>query len=662
VTSALPLLHRLDEARDLGLLRALDVELARFVAEHAGAPSAEPAAIQSPDSLLLATALLSRVESLGHACLDLRELHRDAAAVLAWPLERMGALESDIAGLPRDGAAMRAAWSGVRHVVGEGATADPQTPLVLDGDRLYLRRYCLLERRVAAQFRQRALQRPEAGDSHFQAQAALWLDKLFEPRPPAQTTPQKPAGVDLQRQACARALEAGLTIITGGPGTGKTYTAARLLVALQAMHTGPQALHIGLAAPTGKAAARLRVAIDQGLQQLRQTVEIDELLGQAAPLASASTLHALLGAQPGTRRFAHHARNPLAVDVLLVDEASMVHLELFDALLQALKPEARLVLLGDSEQLASVEAGSVLGDLCKASPGSAIADQTVKLLESRRFAGTIGQAARAANAGDAPALLSLLARPPDASLLRVNLQTASALSGEAAAAAEVARWSLMTSAAADPVLPAERFEPAGHAAWLQRLKDRPRQRELFEPWARDLIQRFDAFRVLCALREGPRGVAGINEAIEREAVARGWLQRAGTWYEGRPVMVLRNDAAQGLYNGDTGLILRAPGAAGTAAGAYRAWFVEGQTLRSVAVTRLPEVETAFAITVHKSQGSEFDQVLLVLPDEDLPVLTRELLYTGITRARRWLGIACRSDEVLARAVGRVTWRMSGLRL
>jgi exodeoxyribonuclease V alpha subunit len=220
----------------------------------------------------------------------------------------------------------------------------------------------------------------------------------------------------------------------------------------------------------------------------------------------------------------------------------------------------------------------------------------------------------------------------------------------------------MSPADADAMVAGPTSEPASHAAWMQRLRDRPRQLELFEAWARDLIQRFDAFRVLCALREGPRGVAGINEAIEREAVARGWLERRSAWYEGRPVMVLRNDAAQGLYNGDTGLILRAPGPAGTAEGAYRAWFVQGEKLRSVAVTRLPEVETAFAITVHKSQGSEFEHVLLVLPDDDLPVLTRELLYTGITRARRWLGIACHSDVVLARAVGRATRRMSGLRL
>ncbi len=199
----------------------------------------------------------------------------------------------------------------------------------------------------------------------------------------------------------------------------------------------------------------------------------------------------------------------------------------------------------------------------------------------------------------------------------------------------------------------------GHAGWLQQLRARPRERAAFEPWALSLIRRFEAFRILCALREGPRGVAGLNDLIEREAAARGWINRRGAWYEGRPVMVTRNDASLKLYNGDIGLVLRAPsGAAGE--GGLRAWFADGDTLRSVAVNRLPDVETAFAMTVHKSQGSEFEHVLLVLPDDDLPVLTRELLYTGITRARRWLTLALSDEAVLTRAAGRRTWRMSGL--
>jgi exodeoxyribonuclease V alpha subunit len=200
-----------------------------------------------------------------------------------------------------------------------------------------------------------------------------------------------------------------------------------------------------------------------------------------------------------------------------------------------------------------------------------------------------------------------------------------------------------------------------HGYWLQHLKQRPETSDAFGHWATELLRRFDAFRVLCAVREGPRGVAGINDAIEREAQARGWLQRRGIWYEGRPVMVIRNDSGLGLFNGDTGLVLRAPGAAGLGDAGLRAWFLSAGRLHSVAVSRLPEVETAFAMTVHKSQGSEFDHVLLVLPDEDLPLLTRELIYTGMTRARRRLSMAYRSEATLIQAVGRPTWRMSGLR-
>ena len=456
-----------------------------------------------------------------------------------------------------------------------------------------------------------------------------------------------------------RALNAGFTLITGGPGTGKTYTAARLLVLLQALHPGPHRLRVGLAAPTGKAAARLRQSIESGFRGLAAADEWAEQQVDALRLPQATTLHALLGVRPGTRRFIHHRQNLLALDVLLVDEASMVHLELFDALLEALPSTARLVLMGDSEQLSSVEAGSVLADLCAAPSNSALARQTVKLRASHRFSGAIGLAAQAANQGDADTLLRLLADPPDASVRTLKPQRAGARKVVPAAAlpadvvadvtADVAAFSLSSEVAPT------------HGAWLSRLKQRPAQPQAFDVWAKDLIRSFDAFRVLCAVREGPRGVAGVNEAIEREALARNWLQRREVWYEGRPIMVARNDAALGLFNGDTGLVLRAPATPAGLPG-LRAWFLQGDSLRSIAVARLPDVETAYAMTVHKSQGSEFEHVLLVLPEGDVAVLTRELVYTGITRARQWLTVACHSDDVLASAVKCRTWRMSGLRI
>ena len=634
------------------MFRALDIELARFALAHA--PSAPP-------SFVLAVALLSRLEGFGHVCMDLNTTSDERLALLAWPPDHAELFSPELAQLPESGVAACKLWAGLSHVLADGRESEPQTPFVLDSSRLYLRRYWALERRVAQQVRTRsaATSVAESGRAESACETAgtrpiqTSLDRLFGA--PAAGA----AVIDWQRVACERALEAGFTLITGGPGTGKTYTAARLLVLLQALHPGPRRLRVGLAAPTGKAAARLRQSIEAGFRSLASADEWAALQVGALHLPQATTLHALLGVRPGTRRFIHNYQNPLALDVVLVDEASMVHLELFDALLQALPPTTRLVLMGDSEQLSSVEAGSVLADLCAVPTDSALARQTVKLRASHRFSGAIGLAAQAANQGDADALLRLLADPPDASVRALKAKRAGARKTGLSAAlpadvvadvtADVAAFSLSSEVAPT------------HGAWLSRLKQRPAHPQAFDAWAKDLIRSFDNFRVLCAVREGPRGVAGVNAAIEREALARHWLQRREAWYEGRPIMVLRNDAALGLFNGDTGLVLQAPATPAGLTG-LRAWFLQGDSLRSVAVARLPEVETAYAMTVHKSQGSEFEHVLLVMPDSDFPMLTRELVYTGITRARQWLTVAHPSDDVLASAVKRRTWRMSGLRI
>jgi exodeoxyribonuclease V alpha subunit len=467
-----------------------------------------------------------------------------------------------------------------------------------------------------------------------------------------------------------------LTLITGGPGTGKTFTAARLLVLLQALHTGPQPLRVALAAPTGKAAARLRQSISQALQHLGEGVlPAADVARWAAELGPARTLHALLGSQPGTRRFRHDASEPLAVDLLFVDEASMVHLELMAQLLNALPPQARLVLLGDKDQLASVEAGAVMGELChgagsggatggyrpetadwvlrltgQALPaevlgaGPALAQQTVVLRKSHRFEGPIGRLAEAVNRGDAAAALAVLDGDGSGRLAHIQAP-------EPAAVLPLA-------------LHGREGAVGGYRSCLERLAARPPEAEApdgFEPWARGVLQAFDGFRVLCALREGPWGVAGLNAAIERALAEAGLLPRrgggAGGWYEGRPVMVTRNNPALGVFNGDIGIVLRPPGAGA----ALRCHFLDGEALRSVAVSRLADVETAFAMTVHKSQGSEFEHVLLVLPDEDVPVLTRELVYTGITRARRAFTLLADRPGRLVAATTRLTRRVSGLR-
>lgn len=598
-------------------LRALDRALARFL--HGLDP-------QAPPTLLLAAALLAHREGQGHSCLPLAELFDPG---LPWQAEGLLPLVQAITA-GGDIAALQASWSASPLLQGECS------PLQLQGARLYLRRYAQCEARVAAQVLQRVApaggERIDAATETVTDTAAReWLDRLFPPR--------TDGSVDGQRAACALALRGRLTVITGGPGTGKTYTAARLLVLLQALHGGGQPLRVALAAPTGKAAARLRQSIAQALQglkpQLGDSALLDELQRQAA---TARTLHRLLGARPGTRHLQHDADHPLDLDLLIVDEASMVHLEMMAALLQALPASARVVLLGDKDQLASVEAGAVLGDLCEDTPGGT-GRYTALLSDSRRFQGRIGDLARAVNAGRPAQALALL-QPGDAE----------------------AAW----LPAADPAALLQlalhgRGAAPGYVQALAALAQRPADdagADTFHAWVLRVLRGFDDFRVLCALREGPFGVAGLNAAIEQALLDRGVLRRrGGEWLEGRALMVTRNDPDLGLSNGDVGLVLRAPGEGGS----LRAWFADGDDLRSVAVTRLAAVETAWAMTVHKSQGSEFRHVALVLPDQPTPVLTRELVYTGITRARVHCTVAGARPGVLADAVQQRTRRSSGLR-
>jgi exodeoxyribonuclease V alpha subunit len=655
--TAADMLHLLARWRDAGWLRSLDVALARFIHE------ADP---RAPASLLLAGALVAQVEGRGHTGLPLDELAHDAAAALDWPPEAITAFHA--AGWPADAAARRDAWQGCAALQIDPADDTGSSPLVLAGGLLYLRRYWQHESRVAAQVRARAAEPDPAAAAIDEAAARSLLDRLFGPATPG-------APPDWQKVAGALALRGRLLLLTGGPGTGKTHTAARLLVLLQALHAGAQPLRVALAAPTGKAAARLRQSIGKALHglagQLDPALPLQAWAQQVGP---ARTLHALLGTQPGTRRFRHDAANPLEVDVLFVDEASMGHLEMMAQLLDALPATARVLLLGDKDQLASVEAGAVMGDLCHGAEalgderggywpdtaawvqrltgcavpvappgaGSALAQQTVMLRRSHRFDGPIGRLASAINRGDAGAALDELRA-------RADGPVALAAGREASAAVSLALHGRAGAA-------------GSYRTYLDRLRQRPQgadatQPAVFDAWAKAVLRSFDDFRVLCAVRDGPAGVSGLNAAIERALCDAGLLQRRGEWYEGRPVMVTRNDPSLGMFNGDIGIVLRSP--AGD--GALRCYFLDGDELRSASVSRLADVETAFAMTVHKSQGSEFGHVVLVLPDEDVAVLTRELVYTGVTRAAGAFTLVAKNPGLLATATGRLTRRVSGLR-
>ncbi|MDB5934545.1 MAG: recD, partial [Massilia sp.] len=454
---------------------------------------------------------------------------------------------------------------------------------------------------------------------------------------------------------CAMALRGRVAIITGGPGTGKTYTVARLLALLFAVAPDAGALRIALAAPTGKAAARLKQSIDKALSELADKVgDALPLRELTARMGAARTLHSLLGARPDTRAFAHNQGNPLDVDVLIVDEASMVHLEMMASLLDALPAGATLVLLGDKDQLASVEAGAVLGDLCHdaqaggydaatlayaleaagetipaefAGAAGALAQQTVMLRHSRRFSGPIGQLALAVNAGE-------VARAEE--VLRSG--------GDAVRWIEHAQQQHVLLLALD-----------GYRPYLELLREGDAAGH--DDWARSVLQSFESFRLLCAVREGEWGVTGLNAAIEQRLETARLIRRRGEWYVGRPVMVTRNDYGTGVFNGDIGLTLADPARPES----LRVYFLEGDKVRSVLATRLRHVETAYAMTVHKSQGSEFAHTVLVLPKSGGSVLARELVYTGITRASKVFTLVSPASAVLAEAIGRRTRRASGLR-
>jgi exodeoxyribonuclease V alpha subunit len=579
--------------QEANFLRPVDVHFARQLVRHADS---------DPDAIALLAALLSVELGRGHVCVELGAL--DGKPFAGFETELAPRLDA-----ARLGAALRAEPRLCAH---EGA-AEPR-PLVRDGDRVYLHRYWLSECRVAARLRALAARRIALEEGSREL-----LHRLY---------PDAATGASGQKLACAMALTRALGVISGGPGTGKTTTVARLLVLLAAeARAAGRRIAVKLAAPTGKAAARVSEALARELDALETEGLLDADLRARLPVA-AQTLHRLLGAGAG-RRFAHDAANPLAADVVVLDESSMVDLRLLDALLAALPAHARLLMLGDRDQLAAVEAGNVFGALCgrddgpgaaraaelsaltglEVAPGpatdDAVADAIAVLRHSYRFAASsgIGRLAAAVNAGDAPAAATVLAQGcGDLGVIAC---------GERLAPADLARL----REGYRPLLSAARAGADGAA----------------------LVRLQESFRVLCALREGDHGVAGINRALAQVLADAGLADRGRTHYAGRPLIVTRNDHGLRLYNGDLGIVVEDED------GHPQVLFAQpGGGVRRVPAARLPAHETAYALTVHKSQGSEFDEVVLVLPPAQAAgeaLAGRELLYTAITRARRRLELA-----------------------
>ena len=564
-----------------------------------------------PRHLWLA-ALTSYQWGRGHACLDLNALQLQASALLGWNDEQVAALPKHLSA-----AAPTLPW-----IQGDNS------PLVFakdaQGERLYLRRAWNAEQSIREHILQRInLSIAEPVDLRHQ------LDTLFGTE------------TSMQRIACEVAAKNHITLITGGPGTGKTTTVVKLLALLIA--TSINDLKIHLAAPTGKAAARLTESITNALAQMPADV-------QSRIPTQTQTLHRLLRSNSRDTRV-----HPLATDVVVVDEASMVDLEMMARLLASVPPTARLILLGDKDQLASVEAGAVMSQLCT---GELLRAQTVTLTHSHRFdaASGIGKWAQAVNADNqknATSIQALWNAAPDwlSTLPNNTSKDSKQDSGLTGPLHQVTKLQLQN--AHDAKL--ARALAFGWRHWLSLLDSH--RTNTFEKitactdsQAIDLLKSFNEFSVLCAVREGPFGVTQLNAHIEK---ALGFTATA--WYVGRPVMVTRNDYALELMNGDVGICLPGPD------GVLRVAFPSlGGNVRWIVPSRLDSVETVFAMTVHKSQGSEFHHVLLVVPAHDSPVLTRELVYTGLTRAKENLTLWAPRPEVLLQACNRRVLRSGGL--
>ena len=640
--------------RELGWLRGLEEQFVRFLARLD--PQADP-------DLLLMAGLASHQLGRGHVCLPLAPCLDDPQALLALPpdevdeerrpdpewehrkAEAQARLTRRLEGLHLD--ALKKTMDNALLV----GKAEGNTPLVFDRGNLYLRRTWRAETDIALAISARQ------GQSDEIVPPAVLGELIRDVFGQSADSSDSDKGIDWQKVACALAVRNRFTVITGGPGTGKTWTVVRIIALLQRLHARDSGnpLRIRLAAPTGKAAQRLSESIDLGWQSL---VDQPEIGGLVAP-EKAATLHRLLGSQRHTRHFRHNHDNPLPADVVIVDEASMIDLHMMHCLLDALAPHTRLVLLGDKDQLASVEPGAVFGDLCTGAedigfdveqvdwlnavsgetiePGTGqggLANQRVMLRQTRRFNQDIAALARAVNSGLAEEAAGLLdERAPALNRLKPASETDGSLR--------------------------ELFVDCGYARYLDIVGKTSSPTRLAEDkldaWIGDCLEAYAGFQVLTATRTGPWGVEGLNARIRQWLAEDGLVDATGQWFHGRPVMIVRNDYRTGLMNGDVGLCLALPHEHDGSR--LRVVFRKaGGELRHFSPARMPDCQTAWAMTVHKAQGSEFKHTVLVLPERDNRVLTRELVYTGLTRARSQVTVISPKTGLFEAAVERRTQR------
>jgi len=595
-----------------GVLTAADVHVATTLGRLCG---------ESDDHVLIAAALAVRAVREGSVCLDLAEAHRSAGDVEN---------PSDLEALPWPEPSDWLAACSDSALIAVGVDGPDDRPLRLVDGLLYLDRYWREERLVATELdtRTKREREPPAVD---RAQLRAALNRLFDVPAP-----------DLQRLAVAACVTGRVTIVAGGPGTGKTTTVARLLAVLDEARDSPP--RVALAAPTGKAAARMQEAVSE---------EFARLAGAGVGVPSvplASTLHRLLGWRPESHnRFRFNRHNHLPYEVVVVDEASMVSLTLMSRLLEAMRPDAQLVLVGDPDQLASVEAGAVLGDLVRRTPRPApderaslvagllpadiqpadeveteLRNDVVRLRSVHRYGEAIAELAEAIRRGHGDHVMEVLRRgDPRVTFVETALDARSPAGLEGLRADVVDAGQALIEAAI-----------AGDAA--------------------EALRALNRHRLLCAHRRGPYGVERWSHEVERWLAASvDGYEANREWYTGRPLIITANDYELGLYNGDTGVVIE------RGAGPVVV-FARGTDLVEVPPSRLDTVQTVHAMTVHRAQGSQFAHVSVLLPPAESTLLTRELLYTAVTRARESVRVVA-TEASIRLGVDRLVVRASGIR-
>jgi len=684
------MISALDQWLARGWIRPLDYAFSSMI-EDLCREQGEP-----PSPLLqFLAALTSHQVGRGHVYIDLEQLINDAEMTVALPPEEQGIdVESDESASPALNPAHLLAKTTLEDcrealeqssASGDGSCA---TPLVLEGSRLYLRRFWRYQQQISAGIEQR-LTLPSAladetsveADTLRQALAVLF-EQSDEP--------------DFQKIACALAARSRFSVITGGPGTGKTTTVVKLLAALQAVasETGEgRKNRIRLAAPTGKAAARLNESIGSAVESLPVMDLPGDLVTDDIP-TKVTTLHRLLGSRPGSRKFRHDSENLLPVDILVIDEASMVDVDLMSSVIDALPESTQLILLGDKDQLASVDAGAILGELCSRAkkahytpstskwlksitgyqipnsltdPEGNQLDQAVCMLrKSYRFDehSGIGTLANAVNENRLTETLLEQCRNQvfddvvlldshqgtngtQASKERQNILRHHAINGSPEAFRNKGEGREVNGKSIAP--------PVGYKHYLSILNNHSLNADspivAWDDLGREILEAFGQFQILCALRKGPWGVEGINQLVEGQLQGEKLIRKTEDWYAGRPVLMTGNDYNLGLMNGDVGIAISVPwdkDERGETRNTLRIAFPASDGtngIRWISPSRLGQLETVYAMTVHKSQGSEFGHCCLVLPERVGAVMTSELVYTGITRARNWLSLVG-SDQSL----------------